>query len=53
MKKTNKHGTVVISDADKYSELTYNKEHEEHEHSHKEPIPETPPARKAYTVRFS
>jgi hypothetical protein len=29
---------------------TYN---EEHEHSHKERVPETPPVRKAYTVRFS
>jgi hypothetical protein len=44
---------VVISETDKYSELTYNKEHEENEHSHKKPIPETPPARKAYAVRFS
>jgi L-lysine 2,3-aminomutase len=32
---------------------TYNEEHEEDEHSHKERVPETPPVRKAYTVRFS
>jgi hypothetical protein len=30
---------VVISEADKYSELTYNKEHEENEHSHRETHP--------------
>lgn len=34
-------------------ELTYNEEHEEDKHSHEEPIPETPPVRKAYAVRFS
>jgi hypothetical protein len=44
---------MVISEADKYSELTCNKEHEENEHSHREPILETPPARKAYAARFS
>jgi hypothetical protein len=32
---------------------TYDEEHEEDEHSHKEPVPEIPPMRKAYTVRFS
>jgi len=35
------------------NELTYNEEHEENEHSHKEPIPDTPPVRKAYTIGFS
>lgn len=35
------------------NEPTYNEEHEEDEHSHKEPVPETPPVRKAYTIRFS
>jgi hypothetical protein len=44
---------MVILEADKYSEFTYNKEHEENEQSHKEPIPETPLARKAYDVGFS